>query len=446
LNKILFRNSFPDHEGNPGHVGGSIARDAAGQVEIKDPPWGRNAQMFDGEIVVQGKFETNKDKWAVVMDDGKMAGNWNDTPEAAVMEARKFESDAKDYAEYKRVRNAALGRAKASKDISADDMVTLTGRKTGILGRNRAEGILREMGLRWKDANNILDHRVANVGLNNEGYPLYDFWQVLEAYHAGGVKQNSFTSALNKILGLNTFEGHRGRKGIGVGGSLARDAAETSTPNTVLDRIEWNQWKDDVLGLRGEDKSVQWSKLNETQRETLRRYVDGGYHNNQYIRKGALTDEDHFAHGQVKEYVAGMDSIFNERKPGAPRDMLVYRGMGLDGHHYEEQQVIEFMNGWQPGEKGFFIDPAYFSTTVSLDNTVSFAQHGEEMNVFFEIDVPKGSTCFPVLEDGLGYEGEVIFPRNAKFEVLNVRDYDRKTDGDKYSVRFNKIVRMRVVE
>ena len=152
---------------------------------------------------------------------------------------------------------------------------------------------------------------------------------------------------------------------------------------------------------------VSTEPLPPAERQALSNYQGGKYIAIQdYARTGNAGDYD--SERAAKAEQRALDSAI--RRGAAPRDVLVYRGIGAA----REGITGEVKVGSVIRDRG------YSSTSISRDVAHGFAEGKLDATVL-EIEVPRGSPAAFVPGDGSLQEAELLLPRGSRFEVLAVR-------------------------
>jgi len=150
-------------------------------------------------------------------------------------------------------------------------------------------------------------------------------------------------------------------------------------------------------------KAEKPEPLSEEEKDALKSYTAGGYHNiNPYLRGMEI---DPGAIGQAQKEISLLDSAISKNLTQEP--MVVKRGTGLSALGVDD---AESLRGALLTDKGFL------STSTMDDVPFLYSAKHKADRVILEISVPKGT---PHVNIG-GAEGEVLLGRGASIEINDV--------------------------
>lgn len=188
-----------------------------------------------------------------------------------------------------------------------------------------------------------------------------------------------------------------------------------TTPFAANPDTDWhNVWYD------------KYDSFTEKQIKAIRMYTGDQYDIvNNTLREGK---ERPYFGDQVESFetvVSGLDEIAENELSRAPENFLVFRGYEVD------DKTIEILKDAEGSYGSYFLsDKGFMSTSVSQRVAQKFRDPKDENGVFLELEVPKGTKCFPLV-GSFGDEGEVVFARGTKFSLTTVEfvEYEQPTYG-----------------
>lgn len=183
--------------------------------------------------------------------------------------------------------------------------------------------------------------------------------------------------------------GHKGRPGK-RGGSAPRGTIDEFDPPS---REQHDVWGQSVhRKLTWDESSAVWG------------YTDGEYESvNGWLRHHP-TDFDMREPKDLDEQVSLLDSA--TRKWTTPENIKVFRGLDL------KREDVENLEG------SIFEDPGFLSTSISRSQAKSFTGKLYDVDVLFEISVPKGVHALPVYVSDHPEDMEIIFPKGSRLKII----------------------------
>jgi hypothetical protein len=159
--------------------------------------------------------------------------------------------------------------------------------------------------------------------------------------------------------------------------------------------------------------------FNKNDHRALESYIGSDYNEiNEALRGG-------WDLGEFEDEVAALDDI--TAWGSAPADAVVFRGTPLysdktdtDGDMGQVREMLKAKMD-DPSRRFVFYDQAFLSTSMNWEVAHDFATYeGEDAGAnpaIFKINIPKGAKCAAINPNEL----EVLFPRNTKFEITEVK-------------------------
>jgi hypothetical protein len=221
------------------------------------------------------------------------------------------------------------------------------------------------------------------------------------------------------------FHGHKGRPGK-VGGSQKEEGVALESPYRRWSEsgVHPSSDEDDPYDAKQVDFHEEmyeqfYQFLDEEQIESIRAYTDGNYGYINRSLRGDVVDDERVS--EISEQIDDIDSAFDTNNAEVTENILLYRGTRLDRERRAET-IRLLQTAKNPSVRVMYDDPGYFSASVSEYQAQSFGNSAsnEKFNVFFEVQVPRGSYALPIGEELGEYseEQEMILPRGSRFEIL----------------------------
>jgi hypothetical protein len=249
------------------------------------------------------------------------------------------------------------------------------------------------------------------------------------------------------------FQGHKGRKGKVGGSSKEGSAAPAETYEEKVQRFREHSGlgaypsydPDDPydakhIDFHGDMATAFENRLDPAQMRSIQAYTDGDYGR---INKGLRNTEigydklDEYGYPDVVDRVDNIDSTFELDEAVLRENIVLFRGTQLDKE--DRAQVIASLKlAKNPNTRVFYDDLGYFSASTSEYQAKTFGsvKNDEKLNVFFEVQMPKGSTVIPIGETLSDFpEEEMILPRGSRFEILHYTEEEEDMPNSMYNAK-----------